>query len=128
MSEVRYEGLLESYCSANVMGKEWKDAFFEDKPNTDKKGVRVLDGGTGFKFGGESIVHSLGKYVFACCIAGEKTTITADFVGRDIPVLISEAEMTKRGFKLNLEDDSLEVKGRGIDLDTTEKGHITKFH
>ena len=33
--------------------------------------------------------------------------------------------MKKRGggFKLNLEDDSLEVKGRRMDLDTTEKGH-----
>ena len=31
--------------------------------------------------------------------------------------------MKKRGFKINLEDDSLEIKGRRIDLDTTEKGH-----
>ena len=81
-----------------------------------------MDGGTGFKFGGESIVHSLGKYVFPCYIAGERTTSTAA-VDRDIRLLISKAEMKKRGFKLNLEDDSLEVKGRRIDLDTTEKEH-----
>ena len=31
--------------------------------------------------------------------------------------------MKTRGFKINLEDDSLEIKGRRIDLDTTEKGH-----
>ena len=29
--------------------------------------------------------------------------------------------MKKRGFKLNLEDDSLKVKGRRTDIDTTEK-------
>ena len=46
----------------------------------------------------------------------------ADVVDRDIPLLTSKAEMKKRGFKLNLEDDSLEVKGRRIELDTTEKG------
>ena len=79
-------GLLDSCCSANVMGKEWKDAFFEDMPNTDMKGVRVLVGGTGFKFGGESIVHSLGKYIFPCYIAGEKITITADVVDRDTKI------------------------------------------
>ena len=27
MSEERYEGLLNSCCSPNAMGKEWKDAF-----------------------------------------------------------------------------------------------------
>ena len=61
--------------------------FFEDMLNTDKNEVKVLDGGTGVKFGGESIVQSLGKYVFPCYIAGEKTTITADVVDRDIPLL-----------------------------------------
>ena len=116
MSEVRYEGLLDSCCSANVMGLEWKDAFYEDMSNTDRKEVKTLPGGTGFKFGGESIVKSLGKYEFPCYIAGEKTTITADVVDRDIPLLISKAEIKKRGFKINLEDDSLEIKGRRIDL------------
>ena len=27
MNEVRYEGLLDSCCSAYVMGKDWKDEF-----------------------------------------------------------------------------------------------------
>ena len=105
MCEVGYEGLLDSFCSANAMGKEGKDAFFEDMPNTDKKVVRVLDEKTGFKFGGVSVMQSFGQYVFPCYIAGEKTTITADVVDRDIPLLISKAEMKKRGCKLNSEDD-----------------------
>ena len=47
--------------------------------NTDRK-VKTLPGGTGFEFGSESIVKSLGKYEFPCYIAGEKTTITTDAV------------------------------------------------
>ena len=70
---------------------------------------KTLPGETGFKFGSESIVKSLEKYEFRCYIAGEKTTITADVVDREIPLLISKAEMKKRGFKINLEDDSLEI-------------------
>ena len=91
--------------------------LFEDMSNTDRKEVKTLPGGTGFKFGGGSIVKSLGKYAFPCYIAGEKTTITADVVNRNI-----KAEMKKRGFKINLEDDSLEINGRRIDLNTTENG------
>ena len=42
------------------------------------------------------------------------------FVDRDIPLLISEAEMKKSSFKINLENDSLEIEGRRLDLDTTK--------
>ena len=59
MSEVGYEGLLDSCCSVNVMGLESKDAFFKDMSNTDIKEVKTLPGGTGFKFGGESILQKL---------------------------------------------------------------------
>ena len=77
MSEVRYESLLDSCClSANVIGLEWKYAFSEDMSNTYRKEVKTLLGGTGFKFGGESIVKSIGKYEFPkvneafCCTKG----------------------------------------------------------
>ena len=34
-SEIRYEGLLDSCCSANVIAIQWKDAFFENLNETD---------------------------------------------------------------------------------------------
>ena len=44
-------------------------------------------------------------------------------VERDIPLLISKGEMKERGFKLNLEDDILKVKGQQFQLETTATGH-----
>ena len=80
--------------------------LFDNMSITDRKEVKTLLRGKGFKSGSESSVKSLGKYEFPCYIAGENTTITADVVDRDIPLLISKAEMKKRGFKINLKDDS----------------------
>ena len=54
-----------------------------------------------------------------------------DVVNRNIPLLISKKEMKERGFKLNLEDDTLELDGSVLELDTTDSGHyklpIMKF-
>ena len=56
---------------------------------------------------------------------GEDTTIVADVVRRDIPLLISKPEMQKRGFNLLMEEDILQVKkiGKSLHLDSTETGH-----
>ena len=51
-----------------------------------------------FKFGGENPVRSVEKVEFHCYLYlfGKKTSLVADAVERDIPLLISKPEMKKR--------------------------------
>ena len=45
-------------------------------------------------------------------------------VDSDIPLLLSKPDMQCLGFRLNMENDTLEVDGRVIELDTTSPGHF----
>ena len=56
-------------------------------------------------------------------IAGQETVITADIVDIDVPFLLGKPDMKRLGFKLNWADDTLEVNGQILHLDTTKDGH-----
>ena len=76
------------------------------------------------KFGGENPGHSVEIVEFPSYLFGKKTTLVADVVERNIPLLIFKPEMKKRGFVLNFHDDSLEADGIKYDLQTTLSGHF----
>ena len=46
-----------------------------------------------------------------------------DVIDSDIPLLLSKPDMQRLGFRLNMENDTLEVDGRVIELDTASSGH-----
>ena len=94
------EALLDSCCSANVMGKQWKDIFIDAMSDDDRNEIRHMKSGTVFRFGGEPPVKSVEKIQFPCYVLGKRSTLVADVVDRDIPLLISKPEMKKRGFIL----------------------------
>ena len=52
-----------------------------------------------------------------------ETVVVTDVIDSDIPLLLSKPDMKRLGFKLNLADDTLEVNGKKLDLDTTTSGH-----
>ena len=118
------EGLLDSCCSSNVMGKKWKDAYVQGLNEGERKEVREESSEKSFKFGGENAIKSLGRIEFPCYLFGEKTKIMADVVDREIPLLISKPEMKKRGFRINFEDDTVEVGNMKHELMTTKSGHF----
>jgi len=78
------EALLDSCCSANVMGKQWKDIFIDAMSDEDKADVKYSNGGTIFRFGGEAPVQSTEKIKFPCYVFGKRSTMTADVVDRDL--------------------------------------------
>ena len=106
-TQIMYDGLLDSCCTANVMGNEWKDGFFDAMSEEDKQLVKELPTSTKFKFGGDEPIPACEKFEFPCYIAGEKTSLIADVVNRPIALLISKPEMKKRKFTVNLADDTL---------------------
>ena len=115
--------VLDCACSRNVMGKIWKDTFMASLGPDERNEVVNLPGGTSFNFGGGMGIKSIEKIKFPCVIAGTKTTVMSDVVERDIPLLLSEPEMKKHGFILNMKDDTPDVEGGKVELDTTSSGH-----
>ena len=118
------EGLLDSCCTSNVMGRKWIENFLSNMSEEDLKEVEKSESKSAFKLGDEPSVGSSGKVTFPCYILNERTTLSADVVDRNIPLLISKEEMKKRKFILNFDQDTLESDGRKHDLTTTSKGHF----
>ena len=118
------ECLLDSCCTFNVMGQQWKDRFFENFSKSDLEQVKIEKTSTRYRFGGEKPVPANERVTFPCFILGERTTLTADVVPRDIPFLMSKAEMKTRGFKIDFNTDSLSVKDKCHELETTYNGHF----
>ena len=118
------ECLLDSCCTSNVMGQQWKDKFFDNFSQTDLDEVKIEKATTRYRFGGEKPVPAKERVTFPCFILGERTKLTADVVPRDVPFLMSKGEMKARGFKIDFDSDSLSIKDKCHELETTYNGHF----
>ena len=108
------ESLLDSCCTANVMGVDWRDKFFPSLSEDDHQNeIKFLQLQNRFKLGGENPVSSVEKVEVP-------SYLFANVVERDIHLLISKPGMKKRGFVLNFRDDSLEADGIKYDIHNTK--------
>ena len=55
--------------------------------------------------------------------AGKEVTIQTDVVDSDIPLLLSRTAMKKAAIKMDLENDTATIMGRGVALNLTSSGH-----
>ena len=115
--------ILDSACTKTVTGCMWRDIYPESLSKEERNKIKHYPGGTSCKFGGETKIRSIEKLEITCNIAGKKTTILVDVVDSDIPLLLSKRDKQRLGFRLNMENDTLDVDGRVIKLDTTSSGH-----
>ena len=118
------ECLLDTCCTSNVMGKSWKEKFVEHLPKLDQKEVELMSTESRFRFGGDDPVPAIERIKFPCYILGKRTSMIADVVDRDIPLLMSKQEMKDRKFVLHLHNDSLSIDGAEHKLNTTSNGHL----
>ena len=123
MTEAAHAAILDSACTKTVTGRAWKDMYVASLSATERQRIKLTPSDTKFKFGGEKMVKSDERMEFPCKIAGRETVVVTDVIDSDIPLLLSKPDMKRLGFKLNLADDTLEVNGKKLDLDTTTSGH-----
>ena len=123
MQEAANMAILDSACRKTVTGCIWKDIYPESLSKEERNKIKHYPGHTNFKFGREIKIRSIEKLEIPCNIAGKKTTILVDAIDSDIPLLLSKPDMQHMGFRLNMENDTLEVDGRVIELDTTSSAH-----
>ena len=122
MSETIHAAVLDSACSKTVAGRAWKDMYLASL--NDKERIKIYPSkNTYYKFGSGEKVTAKERMEIPCIIGGIERTITTDIVDSDIPLLLSKPDMKNMGFKINMENDTLEVNGKSIELDTTTGGH-----
>ena len=88
----------------------------------EKAQVKFLPGGTFFKFGGETKLCSFEKIVIPCIIAGTTQFITADVIESNIPLLLSKEDMKRFNVKIDMQNDTADILGKDVNLDTTSSG------
>ena len=123
MTETIHAAVLDSACSKTVAGLSWKEMYLASLPEKEKSKVQIYPSETTFKFGSGDRTTSNECMDISCVVGGLLTTIKTEVVNYDIPLLLSKPDMKRMGFKINLENDTLEVNGQFIDLDTTSSGH-----
>ena len=69
-----------------------------------------------FKFGGGTRLKTKSEYSLPSVIAGKEVTIKADVVESDIPLLLSRTAMKKAAIKMDFENDTAIMMGKGIAL------------
>ena len=123
MTETVHAAVLDSACSKTVAGQAWKEMYMSSLPEEEKRKVKVYPSRTTFKFGSGDKLVSNECIEIPCLIGGRHSSIKTEVVESDIPLLLSKPDMKRLGFKINMVNDTLEVNGRSIDLDTTSSGH-----
>ena len=115
--------VLDSTCSSTVCGDKWINNYIQSLDSIDKTKVKQKDGHRVFKFGGGTCLKSKSEYSLPAVIAGKEVTIQTDVVDSDIPLLLSRTAMKKAAIKMDLENDTATIMGRGVALNLTSSGH-----
>ena len=77
-----------------------------------------------FKFGNNSVLRSKGKYTIPIKVAGKSWTIDLVIVQSDIPLLMSKDVMKKMKILIDMEDGTVLVGGKRINLETRNLAYI----
>ena len=115
--------VLDSACSSTVCGEKWLSSYFETLDESDKDKVKQSFSQNNFKFGGGRQLKSQGVYFIPAIIAGKEVTIQTDVIAADIPLLLSRKSMKTAGVKIDLTNDTANIFGKSVMLNTTSSGH-----
>ena len=115
--------LLDTGCVRSVCGKKWiRDTINKLSAETKKRIIKYPSKAV-FRFGGSDIRPSLGMYSIPCSLHGKNILLQVDVITSDIPCLISKPTMKKAGGVINLVNDTIELFGQTIKMDSAPSGH-----
>ena len=117
-------GLLDSGCSHNVCGDVWLDIFLDSIPETQKMKIGALEKSNRvFRFGDGKLVTSRGSLRIPVYL-GEWTTIKADVIDSDLPLLLSRKWMESVDTSINFKEKKVMMNGMRQRVETTCNGHL----
>lgn len=115
--------ILDSGCSKTVCGETWLSSFLETLGLHERKSISVCSSSSVFKFGDGRKMKSLKCVTFPCNLAGKNIRIRTDVVSGSVPLLLSKTSMKRAGMIINLNDDTVQIFGTFVKLNTTSLGH-----
>ena len=121
--EAQNSAVLDSACSSTVYGKAWFDAYLNSLSPENHQKVIKMEGEKVFRFGGGEKLKSIGLYIIPVELAGKKLSLKTDVVDSEIPLLMSKASMKKARITINTDNDTAEIFGIRVKLQSTSSGH-----
>ena len=121
--EAQNSAILDSACSSTVCGKAWFDAYLDSLSPENHKKVIKMEGEKVFRFGGGEKLKSIGLYIIPVELAGKKLNLKTDVVASEIPLLMSKSSMKKARITINTDNDTAEIFGIRVKLQSTSSGH-----
>lgn len=123
ISESHGHVVLDTGCSSTVCGSKWYETYVNELSEYDQSKIVENYSASTFTFGDGIMVQSLKKVVLPCYLGGDRSTITADVVECDIPMLLSKRSMKKANMCLNFRDDTVKIGNHIIQLVSSTSGH-----
>ena len=115
--------VLDSGCSKTVCGSEWLDSFMDTLTTKEKSSINKRESCSVFRFGDGRRMESQKCVDFPCVLAGKSIRIKTDVVACNIPLLLSKSSMKRAGMIINLKNDTVDIFGNSVKLNTTSMGH-----
>ena len=78
-----------------------------------------------FKFGDSEVIKSTHKVYIPACIGNKKVCIETEVVDKEPPLLMSKEAVKKAGMMTDFTNDSAQIFGFHINLETISSGHYT---
>lgn len=115
---------LDTCCTSTVAGEKWLKIYLSSLPQNMKAKVQgPLPGKKSFQFGNQGILKSLAFYRLPVRIVGNDLLVDVDIIPSDIPMLLSKEEMKRHKMILYMLEDTAEIRGSRVTLNTTSAGH-----
>ena len=117
---------LDTCCTSSVAGEKWMKLYISGLPEKLKNQVKGPNKGIKkFQFGNLGVLESIGQYKIPVLIAGDLDELVVDVIKSDIPLLMSKADMVKRGMVLDLPENKVlfKWKNKTEELGITSAGH-----
>ena len=121
--DARNSAVLDSACSSTVCGKKWMEDYKKSLNVDDQNKIIEMEGQKIFRFGGVVKLKSLGSYIIPIEMAGKKLSLKTDVVDSEIPLLMSKSSMKKARITINTDNDTAEILGVRVKLQSTSSGH-----
>ena len=87
--------ILDTACTKTVCGSKWLYDYIESLDKEDRESIREEKSERVFRFGDSSQIKAVKNVIIPAVIGGKKCKISTDFVGLELPLLLSKASLTE---------------------------------
>ena len=115
--------VLGSRYTKTVCWEKWLVWYLELLPEDDKKQVIERKSDASFRFGESEEITAIKSVEISPRIVGHCTSIKAEVVSKDIPLLLCEKSMKDAKVNIDFANDKIEIFGSDLDNICSTSGH-----